>query len=72
MQAKAKIARRQLTKLAKKISLGLVIKRMWSKIASTAHVRVQQSTTKLHGVAKRVQHYTTTEKTKEMYRTTFV
>ena len=35
--------------------------------------RVQQSTTKLHGVAKRVQHYTTSRKTKEkLYHTTFV
>ena len=43
------------------------------KIASTAHARVEQSTTKLHRVAKRVQHYTTSCKTKEMlYRTTFV
>ena len=43
------------------------------KITSAAHARVQQSTTKLHGVVKRVQHHTTSLKTKEMlYRTTFV
>ena len=43
------------------------------KVTSAAHARVQQSTTKLHGVAKRVQHHTTLRKTKEMlYRTTFV
>ena len=35
------------------------------KITSAAHVRVQQSTTKLHGVAKRVQHHTTSRKTKK-------
>ena len=39
----------------------------------TADSRVQQSTTKLHGVAKRVQHHTISRKTKEMScRTTFV
>ena len=32
------------------------------KIASTAHARVQQSTTKLHGVAKRVQHHAVSRK----------
>ena len=35
------------------------------KITSAAHARVQQSTTKLHGVAKRVQYHTTSRKTKE-------
>ena len=30
------------------------------------HARVQQSTTKLHGMAKRVQHHTTSRTTKEM------
>ena len=35
------------------------------KITSAAHARVQQNTTKLHGVAKRVQHHTTSQKTKK-------
>ena len=59
--------------VCKRISPGLVNKGMWGKVASTAHARVQQSTAKLYGVAKRVQHHTTSRKTKEMlYRTTFV
>ena len=37
------------------------------KITSAAHARVQQSTTKLYGVVKRVQHHTTSRKTKEMF-----
>ena len=36
------------------------------KTASTAHARIQQSTTKLHGVAKRVQHHTTSRETKNI------
>ena len=54
-----KISRTQLTKFAKKISLGLGNKGMWREIPSTAHARLQQGTTKLHVVAKRVQHHTT-------------
>ena len=43
------------------------------EITSAVHARVQQSTTKLLGVAKRVQHHTTSRKTKEMlYCTIFV
>ena len=54
--------------------LGLVNKRIWQENCFyTAHARIQQSTTKLHGVAKPVKHHTTSRKTKEMlYRTTFV
>ena len=35
------------------------------KITSAAQARVQQSTTKFYGVAKRVQHHTTSRKTKK-------
>ena len=41
-------------------------KKCGGKITSAAHARVHQVTTKLHGVAKRVQHHTTSRKTKEM------
>ena len=65
-QPKAKTARTQLTKFAKKISQGLVNKGIWRENCfHCTTVQVQQSTTKLHGVAERVQHHTTSRKTKE-------
>ena len=71
-QPKTKISRTQLTKFAKKISLGLVNKGMWRKNCFYCQ---RASTTEYNKVAwaKRVQHQTTSRKTKEMlYRTTFV